>query len=141
MLFNSSLLGQVEVDENTIITFEAGLPAFETCTRFKLFHEADSDSPSVFWMQSLDNPDVLFSVTDPQKLGIRYEIELSQDEVAALALSRQEDAAILLTIYRELPSDEANPALSIGVALGVTFPFNITLGIPLYLQFARWIGS
>jgi hypothetical protein len=36
---------------------------------------------------------------------------------------------------------EANPALSIGVALGVTFPFNITLGIPLYLQFARWIGS
>jgi uncharacterized protein len=36
---------------------------------------------------------------------------------------------------------EANPALSIGVALGVTFPFNITLGIPLYLQMARWLGS
>jgi hypothetical protein len=36
---------------------------------------------------------------------------------------------------------EANPALSIGVALGVTFPFNITLGIPLYLQIARWLGS
>ncbi|MDH4181800.1 MAG: sodium-dependent bicarbonate transport family permease, partial [Betaproteobacteria bacterium] len=36
---------------------------------------------------------------------------------------------------------EANPALSIGVALGVTFPFNITLGIPLYLQYARWIGN
>ena len=36
---------------------------------------------------------------------------------------------------------QANPALSIGVALGVTFPFNITLGIPLYLQIARWIGA
>jgi uncharacterized protein len=36
---------------------------------------------------------------------------------------------------------EANPALSIGVALGVTFPFNITLGIPLYMQYARWLGS
>lgn len=31
---------------------------------------------------------------------------------------------------------EANPALSIGAALGVTFPFNITLGIPLYLHLA-----
>ncbi|MCQ4145100.1 flagellar assembly protein FliW [Vogesella sp. AC12] len=133
MLFNSSLLGQVEVDENTIITFEAGLPAFENCTRFKLFHEADSNNPSVFWMQSLDNPDVLFSVTDPQKLGIRYEIELSQDEVAALALSRQEDAAILLTIYRELPSDEANPALS-QLRANVRNPLIINLATQKALQ-------
>ncbi len=133
MLFNSSLLGQVEVDENTIITFEAGLPAFENCTRFKLFHEADSDSLSVFWMQSLDNPDVLFSVTDPQKLGIRYEIELSQDEVAALELSRQEDAAILLTIYRELPSDEANPALS-QLRANVRNPLIINLATQKALQ-------
>ncbi|GHD71427.1 flagellar assembly protein FliW [Vogesella fluminis] len=133
MLFNSSLLGQVEVDENTIITFEAGLPAFENCTRFKLFHEADSDSPNVFWMQSLDNPDVLFSVTDPQKLGIRYEIELSENEVAALALSRQEDAAILLTIYREPPSDEANPALS-QLRANVRNPLIINLATQKALQ-------
>lgn len=36
-----------------------------------------------------------------------------------------------------LPS--ANPALSIGAALGVTFPFNLILGIPLYYQAARQI--
>ena len=36
---------------------------------------------------------------------------------------------------------EASPALSIGVVLGVTFPFNITFGIPLYLQYARWLGN
>jgi hypothetical protein len=34
---------------------------------------------------------------------------------------------------------EANPALSIGVVLGITFPFNITIGIPIYLQYARWL--
>ena len=32
---------------------------------------------------------------------------------------------------------EANPALSIGAALGITFPFNITVGIPLYLKLAQ----
>jgi uncharacterized protein len=32
---------------------------------------------------------------------------------------------------------EANPALSIGAALGITFPFNLTLGIPLYFQFVQ----
>lgn len=32
---------------------------------------------------------------------------------------------------------EANPALSIGASLGVTFPFNIVLGIPLYYWLAQ----
>lgn len=31
---------------------------------------------------------------------------------------------------------EANPALSLTLSLGVTFPFNLTLGIPLYLMAA-----
>jgi uncharacterized protein len=32
---------------------------------------------------------------------------------------------------------EANPALSIGAALAITFPFNLTIGIPLYFQMAE----
>lgn len=31
---------------------------------------------------------------------------------------------------------EANPALSIGAALGITFPFNLLIGIPLYHEMA-----
>jgi uncharacterized protein len=36
---------------------------------------------------------------------------------------------------------KANPALSIGAALGITFPFNIFLGIPIYLWMAQYIHS
>ena len=32
---------------------------------------------------------------------------------------------------------EANPALSIGAALGITFPFNLVVGIPLYYRLAQ----
>ncbi|MBL0220316.1 MAG: sodium-dependent bicarbonate transport family permease [Myxococcales bacterium] len=32
---------------------------------------------------------------------------------------------------------EANPTLSLTAALGITFPFNIAIGIPLYLEVAR----
>ena len=32
---------------------------------------------------------------------------------------------------------QANPALSIGAALGITFPFNLVVGIPLYHQLAH----
>lgn len=34
---------------------------------------------------------------------------------------------------------EANPSLSIGASLGVTFPFNITIGIPLYFAASQWL--
>lgn len=33
---------------------------------------------------------------------------------------------------------EAKPALYFGLSLGITFPFNILLGIPLYLEAAGW---
>ncbi|MCR6551144.1 sodium-dependent bicarbonate transport family permease, partial [Aeromonas sp. CPF2-S1] len=32
---------------------------------------------------------------------------------------------------------QANPGLSLSAVLGVTFPFNIMLGIPLYHSWAR----
>jgi hypothetical protein len=32
---------------------------------------------------------------------------------------------------------EANPSLYISSALGVTFPFNVVVGIPLYLALAQ----
>ena len=35
---------------------------------------------------------------------------------------------------------EANPAISLAAALGVTFPFNVTLGIPLYFRMAQWLA-
>ena len=34
---------------------------------------------------------------------------------------------------------QANAALSITAALGITFPFNIVIGIPLYHALASWL--
>jgi hypothetical protein len=35
---------------------------------------------------------------------------------------------------------KADPSVSLTLALGVTFPFNISLGLPLYLAAADWLG-
>lgn len=100
MLFQSSLLGPVEVDENTVLHFPAGLPGLEGCTRFKLFHE-ENDNPRVFWMQSLDDADILFSVVDAQEVAVRYEIELTSAEIDALQLKAADDAAVLVIVYKD----------------------------------------
>lgn len=36
---------------------------------------------------------------------------------------------------------DANPTLSLTASLAITFPFNLLVGIPVYFQFARWIGG
>ena len=34
---------------------------------------------------------------------------------------------------------EANPSIYLGLALGVTFPFNLIFGIPIYFEMAQWL--
>ena len=36
---------------------------------------------------------------------------------------------------------EANPSIYLTMSLGITFPFNLTLGIPLYLSIAQAVGG
>ncbi len=36
---------------------------------------------------------------------------------------------------------EANPAYYLTASLGITFPFNLTVGIPVYLALAEWLGG
>jgi hypothetical protein len=35
---------------------------------------------------------------------------------------------------------QADPGISLGMSLAVTFPFNVTLGIPLYIALAMSIS-
>ncbi|KUM04813.1 flagellar assembly protein FliW [Chromobacterium subtsugae] len=112
MRFDSGQLGNVEVDEQTILTFPHGIPALENCTRFKLFHDAAHKTPQVYWLQSLDDPGITFSLALPERLGVRFQVELTDDEVAQLQLRGPEDAAILLMLYRPLETErDSHPAL------------------------------
>ncbi|MEN7431694.1 flagellar assembly protein FliW [Chromobacterium sp. TRC.1.1.SA] len=112
MRFDSNQLGNVEVDEATVITFPQGIPALENCTRFKLFHDITHPVPQMYWLQSLDDPGITFSLAQPERLGVRFQVELSDEEVAQLQLQEPQDAAILLMLYRPLDQQrESHPAL------------------------------
>jgi uncharacterized protein len=40
-----------------------------------------------------------------------------------------------------IANPNANHALSLGVSLGITFPFNLAVGIPLYHTLAQWLSQ
>ena len=62
------------------------------------------------------------------------------------------DTALLITLaasasYIAVPAamrlalPKAKPSIYLTLSLGVTFPFNLTLGIPLYILLAQWVAS
>ncbi|MEX2533201.1 MAG: sodium-dependent bicarbonate transport family permease [Nitriliruptoraceae bacterium] len=65
---------------------------------------------------------------------------LSTGGIAIMATLAASASYIAAPAAVRIALPEANPALSITTALGVTFPFNITLGIPLYIALAGWFS-
>ena len=62
---------------------------------------------------------------------------LSVGGATLLALLYASASYIAAPATMRIAVPQANPALSIGASLGVTFPFNIFVGIPLYLWMSR----
>ena len=90
--------GQIEVEEDKILHFADGIPAFEDEHEFVII-PYDKESPYVF-LQSLTTPDLAFLMTVPFVFFPDYEFELDDENLAKLGLRQQEDLLlyVLLTI-------------------------------------------
>ena len=68
---------------------------------------------------------------------VGWALGLSTGGVALLATLAASASYIAAPTAMRIAVPEANAALSITAALGITFPFNIVLGIPLYILLAQ----
>lgn len=71
--------------------------------------------------------------------GLGYVMGLSLGGATLLAVLAGSASYIAVPAAMRVSVPEANPAVSLAASLGVTFPFNVTLGIPLYLHMAKWL--
>ena len=88
--------GQIEVEEEKIVHFKDGIPAFEEEHEF-IIVPYDSESPYYF-MQSLATPDLAFLITVPFIFFPDYEFELDDVAQHELDIKVQEDMLIYVLI-------------------------------------------
>ncbi len=75
-------------------------------------------------------------------LGLSVALGLSQGDGALLMVLAASASYIAVPAVLRHALPEANPSLYFGLSLGVTFPFNLLVGIPLYSGFAaRFLGA
>lgn len=100
MEIKSSFFGNQTIDPNTIISFPNGIPGFEDQTRFKLFHQ-EGDNSLIFWLQSLDDESLAFSVAQPAVFNINYNFVLNDAEEAMLGIENAADTLILIILHKD----------------------------------------
>ena len=101
MKIDTPRFGTLEVAPDRVIEFPLGLPGFEPLRRFSLFHPETQTDPAYFILQCLDDPEVAFHIADPTRFGYGYEIELSDEETAAIGLADAADAAVAVFLIRD----------------------------------------
>ena len=109
--------GPQTISEEDIITFPQGIPGFDKLTRFKLFRE--QEGANVLLLQSVDDAEVSFTITDPAQLRVNYELTLTDQELEILQADQEDTIAILVMLYesREHPSSTGETPSTINANL------------------------
>ena len=68
-------------------------------------------------------------------------IGLSAGGITILATLAASASYIAAPAAMRVAVPQANPGLSIAIALGITFPFNVVVGIPLYIRLGAMLAG
>jgi flagellar assembly factor FliW len=95
--------GEIEVDEDLVISMPGGLIGFEDCRRFVVVNENDKNP--FRWFQSLDNGSVAFPIIDPWDFKPDYAPSISDADAAQLGIDSESPKLIfaVVTIPRQDP--------------------------------------
>lgn len=89
MKIATKFLGEVEISEQDILTFEHGLLGLEEERKFILL-PIDADLPLAI-LQSVERPEIGFVVAYPFAFKKDYSFEISEDDLEQLHLEKEED--------------------------------------------------
>lgn len=109
MEIQSKLLGNQQVNPDTILIFPQGIPGFEDQTRFKLFHQEGSEI--VYWLQAVDSDDLTLSVAQPSHFNINYSFVLTDEEEQLLQLASVDDLLILIMLHKQDENNTGKPTI------------------------------
>ena len=110
------------VDRRHVITFTAGLPAFEACRSFVLL--ASDDDEALHYLTAIDGPAASFLVIDPRRVQPGYRCELT--EADAQRLGAPDSTALLWLAFVMLEADGT---------------VSVNLRAPVVINSARMVGQ
>lgn len=128
MNIETKFLGQVEIDEQEIISFEFGLPGFPELQKFVLL-SLDADLPLVV-LQSTEQAEIGFVVAYPFAFKKDYAFDISDEDKEDLQIEKEED----VITYSIVTLKESFPESTLNLLAPVVINMNKKLGKQIVLH-------
>lgn len=96
MNIRTSRFGEVEIDDDAVISMPDGMLGFSEITKYVLIQHRDG-SPFL-WYQAVDEPNLAFVVVDAFTFFPDYEVVMSSEDVEVLKCSKPGDLAVFLVV-------------------------------------------
>lgn len=98
MEVQTTRFGLVEIAEDRVICFAKGLLGFPGKERFCLLQPGEE--ALFFWLQSIDEPELAFVVTDPTLFYQDYSVPIRREQMEQLGLEKLEDAQVFVIVNK-----------------------------------------
>ena len=100
MKANTRMFGAIDIADDKIITMDKGMIGFPELTHFALIFDEEKKNKAfkIMWLQSMDDGDIAFPVTDPIYLIEDYNPSVNEEIIAPLGIFREESVFVLVTV-------------------------------------------
>jgi len=93
MILNTRHFGEIEIEEQDIITFKDGIPGFEDLRRYVVIQNPDAEVP-FNWLQSVEEQELAFVIVNPFIFKKDYDFQLSKSVVEKLKIEEPNDVTV-----------------------------------------------
>ncbi len=100
MKANTRLFGEIDIEEEKIITLENGMIGLPEYQKFALIFDEEKgvNASSVMWLQSMDDPETAFPVMQPNAVKSDYNPTVNDELLSPLGELKEEDMYVLVTL-------------------------------------------
>ncbi len=99
MKVNTRIFGEIDVEEDKIISFSGGIIGFPDYTDFTLVYDVEKDKEvSIMWLQSIDEPQLALPVINPLLIKEDYDPTIEDQYLEPLGEFDDDEAMVLVTV-------------------------------------------
>jgi len=104
MKIDTKRFGELEINNEDIITFPEGILGFDNINRFIVL--GFEEQAPFKWLQSIDDAEVAFVIVEPFLFFPDYEFEISDEDKKLLEINNLEDILVyIILVIREKASE------------------------------------
>lgn len=103
MKINTKAFGEVEIADDKVINFPAGIIGFPELTDFALLHDEEKGAGAIHWLQSVQEPGFAMPVIDPLVVMPEYNPQVEDELLRNIGELVEGELLVLVTVT--VPSD------------------------------------